>query len=296
LDINAPLEEYRKYLSLERGLSINTVASYGSDIAQFLEYAKEKGLDPLKASHQDLDDWLWTLKTKGLGVASLYRKMEALKSFYALQASERRITDSPAEPFRAPRRPQRLPKCLSREEIDKLLTAPLDGSFESARTRTMLELLYATGMRVSELVSLKPESLNLADGWVRVFGKGSKERLVPIHARAIALLKQYLSLRRKRFDEDGCAPELFVGRGGRKVSRVQFWRDLRDLGKAAGLKGELHPHLLRHSFATHMLRNGADLRSVQELLGHASLSTTQIYTHLDPAALKEAHEKHHPRG
>jgi integrase/recombinase XerD len=159
----------------------------------------------------------------------------------------------------------------------------------------MLELLYATGMRVTELVSLKPEALNLQDGWARVYGKGAKERLVPVHPRALSLLKQYLVLRRKRFD-DNCAPELFVGRGGHKLSRVQFWRDLRALGRAAGLKTELHPHILRHSFATHLLRNGADLRSVQEMLGHASLSTTQIYTHLDTSALKEAHEKHHPRG
>jgi integrase/recombinase XerD len=158
----------------------------------------------------------------------------------------------------------------------------------------MLEVLYAAGLRVSELLSLKPESANLQEGWVRVLGKGAKERLVPIHPRAVSALKVYLALRERRFKSP--AAELFLGRSGRSMSRVQFWRVLRALGLRAGLSTPIHPHLLRHTFATHMLAGGADLRSVQEMLGHADLSTTQIYTHLDAAALKSAHAKHHPRG
>jgi integrase/recombinase XerD len=149
-------------------------------------------------------------------------------------------------------------------------------------------------LRVSELLTLCPESVNLQEGWVRVLGKGAKERLVPAHARAVAALKVYLVLRENRFKSP--APELFLGRAGRRIARVQFWRILRDLGRRAGIRTPLYPHLLRHTFATHMLEGGADLRSLQELLGHSDLSTTQIYTHLDASALKTAHTKYHPRG
>ncbi|UPT76165.1 MAG: tyrosine-type recombinase/integrase [Elusimicrobiota bacterium] len=162
------------------------------------------------------------------------------------------------------------------------------------RDRAMLELLYASGLRISELVGVKPEGLNLQDGFVRVIGKRNKERLVPVHARALSALKIYLSERERRFKAPDA--ELFLGRGGKKMSRVQFWRRLQELGKRAGIKSHLHPHLLRHTFATHLLQGGADLRAVQEMLGHADLSTTQIYTHLDVSALKAAHSKHHPRG
>jgi integrase/recombinase XerD len=159
----------------------------------------------------------------------------------------------------------------------------------------MLEVLYATGMRVSELLALKADALNLQDGWVRVFGKGSKERLIPLHDRAVSLLRQYLALLQAKF-KDGASSELFLSRSGRKLSRAQFWRDLKALGRLAGVSQRLHPHLLRHTFATHLLEGGADLRSVQELLGHASLATTQIYTHLERSQLKSAHRRFHPRG
>jgi integrase/recombinase XerD len=220
--------------------------------------------------------------------------MEALRSFYGYQVAERRLTVNPTENFRRPRLPARLPKFLTAEEIDALLKVPFDGSFERLRTKVMLELLYACGLRVSELVGLRTEMINLQDGWVRVLGKGSKERLVPLHKRAAELLAKYLQVRNRRFEAP--AAEAFVTRSGAKITRVQFWRDLAALGKEAGLKRALHPHLLRHTFATHLLKGGADLRSVQEFLGHSSLSTTQIYTHLDPAGLKEMHDKFHPRG
>lgn len=190
--------------------------------------------------------------------------------------------------------PARLPKFLSEEEVLKLLQVPYDGTFERLRVKTMFELLYACGLRVSELVGLKPDMINLQDGWVRVLGKGSKERLIPLHGRAVDMVRRYLVVRAKQYPNGEAYA--FLGRGGRALSRVQFWRDLRALGGVAGLKRPLHPHLLRHSFATHLLQRGADLRSVQEMLGHSSLSTTQIYTHLDASGLKAAHEKFHPRG
>ena len=257
---------------------------------------KKRGIPPLSAGTGHLEDFLWDLKSeKGLEPSSLFRKVEALRSFYSFQAAERRVTDNPAEALRPPRLPARLPKALSRQDMERLFRVPSAGSFEKARTRVMLELLYATGMRVSELLSLKPDAVNLEDRWVRVFGKRSKERLIPLHAAAVDLLRQYAVLREAKF-KSRCEPFLFLGRGGKKLSRVQFWRELRAYGKEAGVETPLHPHLLRHTFATHLLQNGADLRSLQEMLGHASLSTTQIYTHLDQSALKASHRKFHPRG
>ena len=250
----------------------------------------------MDATAEDLSDYLWVLKAeRKLEAVSSFRKMEAIKSFYAFQTAEGRLTESPAQALRSPRLPARLPKFLTREDMDRLFSVPLDGSFEAARARTMLEVLYATGMRVSELLSLKLDAVNLADGWVRVFGKGSKERLIPVHDRAVGILKQYLAVRRGKF-KDQASAQIFVSRAGKPLSRAQFWRDLRGLGRRAGVAQPLHPHLLRHTFATHLLQGGADLRSVQELLGHASLATTQIYTHLEKSALKGSHRKFHPRG
>lgn len=288
------LEEFSRYLTLERGLSPRTVSAYGADLKAFTAWAATKGVDPVKARREHVDEFLWAEKERGLKATSLFRKAEALKAFFVYQAVEGRVTDNPAEAVRAPRRPTRLPRYLTKEEAARLLAAPSGASYDDARDRALLELLYAAGLRVSELLGLKPEAVNLADGWVRVTGKGSKERLVPVHARASTAIRLYLAEREKRFKAP--APELFLGRSGRKLSRVQFWRRLQELGKRAGLKTHLHPHLLRHTFATHLLQGGADLRAVQEMLGHADLSTTQIYTHLDSGALKSAHARHHPRG
>ena len=293
-DAAARLEEYVRYLSLERGLSPRTVSAYRSDIGAFFAWAGERKLDARKAQRTDLDDFLWSQRERGLKPASLFRKVESLKSYFAFETLEERLPESPAETLRTPRIPARLPKYLTKEEAARLLATPNTAEYEDIRDRAMLELLYASGLRVSELVSLKPESANLQDGWVKVLGKGNKERMVPVHPRALAAVRGYLAEREKRFKSP--AAELFLGRTGRKLSRVQFWRRLRELGERAGIKQRLHPHLLRHTFATHLLQGGADLRSVQEMLGHADLATTQIYTHLDASALKAAHAKHHPRG
>lgn len=275
-------------------MSPRTVEAYCADAARFLAWAEARKLDPSGAPKAVLDDFLWDEKQRGQKAASLYRMVSALKSFYAYQAIEGRLPASPAEGLKGPRAPKRLPKYLSRTDAAKLLAAPNGTSYEDVRERAMLELLYACGLRVSELLTLRPEAVNLQEGWVRVLGKGSKERMVPAHQRAVSSLKVYLSLRERRFKSP--SPELFLGRTGRRLSRVQFWRVLRDLGRRAGISVPLYPHLLRHTFATHMLEGGADLRSLQEMLGHADLSTTQIYTHLDASALKLAHSKHHPRG
>jgi integrase/recombinase XerD len=288
------LEEYTRYLSLERGLSPRTVTAYATDVGRFLAWAGKNRVDPRAAAKTALDDYLWDEKQRGLGAASLGREVNALKSFFTYLAVEANLPENPAENLKGPRKPKRLPKFLTQRDAQKLLAAPNGTTYSDVRDRAMLELLYAAGLRVSELVTLKPEGVNLQEGWVRVLGKGAKERMVPVHPRARAALSVYLSERDKRFKNP--APELFLGRSGHKLSREQFWRILRDLGLRAGIAAAVHPHLLRHTFATHMLEGGADLRSVQEMLGHADLSTTQIYTHLDSAALKNAHAKHHPRG
>jgi integrase/recombinase XerD len=290
----ALLEEFKRYLSLERGHSPRTVSAYAGDVGSFLAWTAAHGISPDNAPKSALDDFLWDEKTRGLGASSLFRKVEALKAFFAYQAIEKNLPENPAENLKGPRLPKRLPRHLTLQEVARLLAAPSGAAYEDIRERAMLELLYAAGLRVSELLTLKPEGVNLQEGWVRVMGKGSKERMVPVHPRALAALKFYLSVREQRFKSP--EGELFLGRSGRKLSRVQFWRRLRELGRRAGISSAVHPHLLRHTFATHMIAGGADLRSVQEMLGHADLSTTQIYTHLDASALKSTHAKHHPRG
>jgi len=294
LDAAARLEEYARYLTLERGLSPRTVSAYRSDVGAFYAWAAERKLAAAKATRSDLDDFLWAQRERGLKPTSLFRKVESLKSYFGFEMLEEGLLESPAETLRTPRIPSRLPRYLTKEEAARLLAAPNTADYEDVRDRAMLELLYASGLRVSELVSLKTEAANLQDGWVRVLGKGNKERMVPVHARALAAVRVYIAEREKRFKNTPA--ELFLGRAGKKLSRTQFWRRLSELGTRAGIKQRLHPHLLRHTFATHLLQGGADLRSVQEMLGHADLATTQIYTHLDASALKAAHAKHHPRG
>ncbi|OGR59500.1 MAG: hypothetical protein A2X36_09055 [Elusimicrobia bacterium GWA2_69_24] len=289
------VEEFVKHLSLERGLSPNTCLAYGSDLAHFTAWLKAR--DPLGVDPALLDDYLWHLKQdRSLREVSIFRKMEALRAFYRFQAAEERIPQDPTRNFHSPHLPRRLPDFLTLDEIEALLNVPAGTDFAALRAKTMLELLYATGMRASELLSLKPEYVNLQDGWVRVFGKGSKERMIPIHEHAVRALRRYLEVRQRRFDGKHMDAVVFLNRSGRTLSRIQLWRDLKLLSRRARLQRELHPHLLRHTFATHLLRGGADLRALQEMLGHASLITTQIYTHLDATGLKQTHKKHHPRG
>ena len=286
------LDEYAKHLTLERGVSPNTSAAYLGDVRHFLKTLGER--DALKVKQRDLEGYLWDLRAK-LSAASLSRKIRALRSFYKFQAAEERIQEDPTRRIRSPRLPSLLPQVLNRPEAAGVVRAADSSGFEGLRVRAEVELLYATGMRASELLGLKPEAINFEERWVRVRGKGSKERMIPMHERAASVLRRYLLARQKRFERKTSAPEVFVSRTGKRLSRMQLWRDIRELGKKSGVK-DLHPHTLRHSFATHLLTGGADLRALQEMLGHASLTTTQLYTHLDKGAAKAAHRKFHPRG
>lgn len=290
------LNSFRRYLSLERNLSRNTALSYCGDLKHFLDYCDKKKFDPLKVSVNILQDYLWDEKKKGLKTSSLFRKTEAIKAFYKFLALENILKKNPLQSFKAPKLEKRLPKSLSIEETEKLLSHEISDNYQNIRTIAVLELLYASGIRISELASIKIEDINLAQGWLRVFGKGSKERLVPLNENACEILKKYIELRELKFGGRAAQSWVFLNKSGKKISRVQLWKDIKKFAAEAGIQKKVHPHLLRHSFATHLLQRGADLRSIGEMLGHASLNTTQIYTHLDNAQLKEMHKKFHPDG
>ena len=294
------LESFLKHLTVEKGLSPRTRSAYASDLKDFFAWTGKRGGDVMKITSAHLRDYFWDLSgERGLKATSLFRRMESLKSFYRYLIAEDRITADPTIHLKAPRMPERLPRFLTPERTEKLLStaaqAALKGEFRAVRMKAMVELLYATGMRVSELTGLRMDSFHLEQGWVRVVGKGNKERMIPFHPRAKTSLLQYLMLREKRFDGKGAVNQVFVTRSGKALGRIQFWKDLNALAAKAGI-GKLHPHLLRHTFASHLVQGGADLRSVQEMLGHADLSTTQIYTHLERSGLKGSHTKFHPRG
>jgi integrase/recombinase XerD len=287
--------DFQRHLSLERGLSRNTCLAYAGDVEAYLAYCEKRSTDPALAEAHFVEEYLWTLKKeKGLGPASVYRKSEAIRSFYRYMRLEGQAKKDPTANFRAPRLPRKIPRFLNRRDMEKLLNCTGDGSFAWARAAAAVELLYASGLRVSELLGLRLESVNFQQGWLRVFGKGSKERLVPVNPAALARLKAYLEERNLKFGGRAVDDELFLNRSGKKLSRVQMWKDIAALGKEAGVQIKPHPHLFRHTFASHLVQGGADLRSVQEMLGHSSLNTTQIYAHIEKGDIKRAHDKFHP--
>lgn len=291
------LEDFANHLTFERQLSANTVSSYKSDVASFLEYCQANEIAPQSATPEFLDQYLYQLRViEHLAPASVFRKTEAVKSFYKFLLIEEQITEDPTRFLKSPKLAQKIPVQLSREEMDRLLSYPAE-KFDEIRTVTIIELLYAAGLRVSELINLRLENVNLQEGWVLAFGKGGKQRFVPIHPQACRRLKQYIDAREAHFAaKTTVASELFLNKNGKKISRQSVWKDLAALGRLAGISQPLHPHLFRHTFASHLLQGGADLRSLQEMLGHANLTTTQIYTHLNVGDLKEKHKKFHPRG
>lgn len=290
------LNAFSRHILLERGLAANTHDAYVGDARHFLTFCQRGGADPTEIESGYLDSYLWRLRSaEKLAPASLFRKMESVKAFYKFLEVEDRLKEDPTRFLRAPKMPKKLPGFLSAVEVDELLRFPAVG-FPELRTATIVELFYACGIRVSELAGLRLESVNLDEGWIMVFGKGGKERIVPVYPEACRHLLRYLDARRERFAGKSTDSELFLNRSGKKILRTQIWKDIKKLGVLAGLKRPLHPHLFRHTFATHLLAGGADLRALQEMLGHASLSTTQVYTHIEMSELKNIHGAHHPRG
>lgn len=293
--MDAELNQFYQHLTAERGLAPLTVAAYAGDLQDFWQFVETRGLTGWGAiSLADLQDYLAALEGRGLSARSRARKLSALRQFFRFLQREEKIKTNPVELLDSPRLPRRLPRVLGEAEVATLLNGPDPTTPLGQRDAALLEVLYATGLRVSELVGLTLKQLDLRRGVVRPLGKGSKERVVPMVAQATEKIELYLAQGRAQLLKGRQSPYLFVnGRGG-KLSRQGFWKILKHYALQQGI-GSLSPHTLRHSMATHLLSRGANLRVIQLLLGHADLATTQIYTHLDAARLKQAHEKAHPR-
>ena len=283
------IDSFLDYLRIERGLSPNTILSYRVDLEQFKKWL---GSDMLSISSSVVGKYASFLKdTRRLSTSSVSRKLSAIRMFYRFLQAEGAITENPAQAVVSPRRGRKIPSYLSLKEVEKLLEAPDTTSPVGLRDKAILECLYATGLRISELVSLNRRDLNLASGWLKVQGKGSRERMVPLGKEAIKWLNRYL---REREGVRKDSP-LFCNRYGERISRQSCWKIIKKYARIAGINKVISPHTLRHSFATHLLSRDADLRSVQELLGHVSISTTQIYTHITQERLIKIYKKYHPR-
>jgi len=288
------VDQYISYLRVEKGLAQNTIESYSRDLLRFLRFLEKRGRSPLQVTREDLTAYLSALDGK-LSTRSVARNLSSLKMFFRFLVIDGKIKNSPARLLQTPKLPLRLPKILSRKEVDLFLSQPDTADHRGQRDKAMLELLYATGLRVSELVGLMIANINLEAGFVRTMGKGSKERIVPMGSKALDALEDYIKDGRGRFLKKGRSPYLFLNLRGRRLTRQGFWKIIKGYALSAGFKKEVTPHSLRHSFASHLLEGGADLRSVQMMLGHADISTTQIYTHVTRERLKAIHEKYHPR-
>ena len=289
------VEDFLHHLTVERGLAHNSVLAYGRDLAKFSRYLCEKGRQPRQVRRGEVDEFARRLAREGLAPKSIARALNAIRMFYRYLVHEKLVEEDPTAAVRAPRTWKALPRFLTLEEVDHLLGAPDSNQALGMRDTAMVELLYATGLRVSELVSLKMRDLNLEVGYLTCVGKGRKERLVPMGRKASQQVRTYLDRSRPSLVKGTGATALFLNNRGGAMTRQGFWKILKKYGRAAGLRGALSPHVLRHSFATHLLERGADLRSVQMMLGHADISTTQIYTHINRERLRKIYKDFHPR-
>jgi integrase/recombinase XerD len=290
------LDHYVTYLRAERNLSGKTVEAYAVDVRTYLEELARRKVSVESATREDVLEHLATLGRDGLSARSRARHLAALRGFHKFLEDERLAPKNPTEDLDTPRSAKKLPIYLSLGEVEALLAAPDERTTAGQRDRAMIELLYATGLRVSELVGLKVADVNLTDGYVLAFGKGKKERVVPLGRMAKEKIEAYLRASRPVLLKGAPAGALFVTPRRKGFSRMGFWKLLRRYALKAGISKPLSPHKLRHSFATHLVERGADLRAVQQMLGHADLSTTQIYTHVNAARLKAVYDAHHPRG
>ncbi|MCR4398407.1 MAG: site-specific tyrosine recombinase XerD [Firmicutes bacterium] len=294
--MNNLIGEFMNYLSTERGLAMNTLESYGRDLRQYLEYLESSGKDAVeKASRATVVAYLLFLQKQGKATATIARRLAALRSFYQFLLREKYVDKDPTANLESPKLEKRLPKVLTIKEVETLLKQPNPSTASGLRDKAMLELLYATGIRVSELISLDIDDISLDMGYIRCSGKGSKERIVPVGSVAVKCVADYLGSGRGRLVPDRGEKALFVNHHGKRLTRQGFWKIVKRYAHDARISKEITPHTLRHSFATHLLENGADLRSVQEMLGHADISTTQIYTHVTKGRLKEVYARTHPR-
>jgi len=294
--MNGLLDSFLEYLSVERGLAKNTIEAYKRDLKSYIYYLRKKNIIDINSSNRAIIvAYLLQMQKSGKASSSISRTCAALRSFYQFLFREHVISEDPTIDLDTPKLEQRLPKVLNTEEVEKLLSQPDITTPLGLRDKSMLELLYATGMRVSELISLSVEDVNLETGFLRCMGKGSKERIIPVGSIALEYLKEYLSSVRKQLLNGKESKKLFFNRQGNPMTRQGFWKIIKKYSKQAGIYKKITPHTLRHSFATHLLENGADLRAVQEMLGHADISTTQRYTHLTQNRIKQVYDKTHPR-
>jgi len=285
------LRSFLDSLYIEKGLSKNTVSSYKNDISSFSSWCDKEQLDRLKITDLNLNNYISNLFSIGLKSSSINRKISSIKHFYLFLLKKKVIKNSPADEITTPKQEKYLPTSMSEDEVESLLGSPKSSIKIERRDKAMIEILYATGMRISELVNLKLTDIDFNRSVLKVFGKGSKERLVPYGEKAAEALRIYLEDRKKLDSKD-----VFLSNRGTRITRGAFWQRIKIYIKRENLKSSISPHTLRHAFATHLLNRGADLRSVQILLGHSDLSTTQIYTHIAKKRLGEILKKHHPRG
>ncbi len=291
------LEGFMYYLKVERNRSDHTLHAYGHDLRRFVGWCHHQGVErPTQVTRDVVADHLLFLDREGLGLRSIARARTSIRQLFRFLVRENLLEDDPTTLVDAPRFPAPLPVVLSQSQVEALLAAPDRSDPLGLRDAAMIELLYSTGLRVSELVSLPRASVDPQMGLLRVRGKGDKERLVPTGDEALHLMVRYLREARPHHDASGRAPEVFVGRRGERMTRQNFWQRLQRWAAVAGIPGKVSPHVLRHSFATHLLEHGADLRHLQAMLGHADIGTTQIYTHVTRARLQALHARYHPRG
>ena len=288
--------DYLHYLKVERGLSENTIASYGIDLKLFLEYLRENEIPSFKQVNKEvIVNYMQAEKNNNKANSSILRSVSSLRKFFQYLAQEKIIEKDPMLLIDTPKKKQHLPQVLTKEEVEKLLRSPNTGQVLGLRDRAMLELMYATGLRISEIINLKLEDLHLTMGTLQTLGKGHKERIVPVGDEAIKWINRYLEEARPKLLKQKRSNYLFLNFHGNNLTRQGVWKNLKAEVRKAGIQKNITPHTLRHSFATHILENGADLRIVQELLGHADISTTQIYTHLSNKQLADIYNRAHPR-
>jgi len=294
--MNDLIEEFLSYLSVERGLSGNTLVSYRRDLAKFFDYLKSRRIaSPERITRQMITSFMLAEKDRGLSANSVSRGLACLKTFFKFLVRENKIKEDVTSVIESPKLWKKLPFTLNLDEVESLLMAPNVRDLMGARDKACLELLYATGMRASELINLKMNDINMEVGFAKCFGKGSKERIVPFGRKAKESIARYVEKSRPAFLKKKVSNFLFLTRLGKPMSRQTLWKTVKKYAREADIKKDITPHSLRHSFATHILERGADLRIVQELLGHADISTTQIYTHVSKDRLKAIHKKFHPR-
>jgi integrase/recombinase XerD len=293
--VESEIRSFLNYLRVEKGLSQNTLSAYRRDIEKFAVFVREHKLNGAGVSRGDVVDFLGSLYRRGLDSRSVARNLVTIRNFFRFLLMEELIPEDPAENIESPKFRQSLPDFLNLEEVDRLLRQPDATTTIGLRDKAMIELMYSTGLRVSELCSLRISDVQMDAGCLRCIGKGNKERIVPVGRKALAGVQQYLRESRPQLLRGRSSPYLILNSRGGKLDRIAFWKTLGDYGRKAGLRKGLTPHMLRHSFATHLLDRGADLRSVQMMLGHSDISTTQIYTHVVEERLKQVYKAHHPR-